>query len=152
MSHFIICIIYRYKHNFPGKLLIECLSIVQQDTSDNLPHYYSSADQFLDTTDYSIELPLYSVPIRATLANNDYEAIPKLDNFKQPHPTNKVQYNYLLPTSNIGIGDMQRSILPLHQTIAKDEPIYKDPGHIKEEIYKWFKQRNICELDKNRVR
>ena len=93
----------------------------------------------------------YSVPIiKATLANSDYEAISKLDNV--PHPPNEVQYSYLSPIRNIYCNDIQSSVLPVGQVLPEDEQLYEDPGHIKEEIYKWLKQRNICELDKITVR
>ena len=43
--------------------------------------------------------------------------------------------------------------LPVGETaLLEDEQIYEDPGHIKEEIYEWFKQRNIFKIDKDSVR
>ena len=90
-------------------------------------------------------------------ANNDYEVPPKLENYKQPHTSglcDDVQYevaNYSLPTI-VGSDTVLNSTSPVGQVLSKDEQIYEDPGHIKEEIYKWFKQRNICKLDKNSIR
>ena len=43
--------------------------------------------------------------------------------------------------------------LPVGETaLPEDEQIYEDPGHIKEEIYEWFKQRNIFKIDKDSIR
>ena len=91
------------------------------------------------------------------IANNDYEIPPKLDNYGPPHLSgllDDVQYeaaDYSLPTS-VGSNTMQSSTLPVDQVLSENEQIYKDPGHIKEEIYEWFKRRNICKLDKNSIR
>ena len=88
--------------------------------------------------------------------NDDYEAIPKLDNYELPPSSgllDNVQYeaaDYSLSTSNNNT--MSSSILPVGEALPEDEKIYEDPGHIKERIYEWFKQRDICKLDKNSVR
>ena len=90
-------------------------------------------------------------------ANNDYEFPPKLDSYKQPHTSglfDDVRYevaDYSLPTI-VGSDSMQSSTSPAGQVLSEDEEVYEDPGHIKEEIYQWFKQRNICKLDKNSIR
>ena len=95
---------------------------------------------------------------RFSIAINDYETPPKLDNYEQPHLGglfDDVRYevaDYPLSTSNsVGSNSMQNSTLPVGQ-VLEDEQIYEDPGHRKEEIYEWFKQRNICKLDKNSIR
>lgn len=96
----------------------------------------------------------YPVTIFGRYANIDYEVPPNLDNCEQPHPSDSsddVEYSYLLPISD-GSNAMQSNTLPLGEAVSDDELTYEDPGHIKEEIYKWFKQRNICKLDKNSVR
>ena len=126
------------------------------------PNYYSSADKFLGANAISSKPLPYSDPIKTAdrFSSNDYEAPPKLDEYEQPHLSNlydDVKYEpveCLLPTSkSSGSSMMQSSTLPLNEaTPPKDEQIYEDPGHIKEEIYEWFKQRNICKLDKNSIR
>ena len=95
---------------------------------------------------------------RFSNAINDYETPPKLDNYEQPHLGSlfdDVKYevaDYPMSTSNsVGSNSMQNSTLPVGQ-VLEDEQIYEDPGHIKEEIYEWFKQRNICKLDTNSIR
>ena len=122
------------------------------------PNYYSSADQFLGANGITPQPYLDPVETIRRFANNDYEAPPKLDNYEQPHPSNifdDVRYelaDYPLPTGVIS-NTLQSSILPADgATLSEDEQIYEDPGHIKEEIYEWFKQRNIFKIDKNSIR
>ena len=117
------------------------------------PNYYSSADQFLGIAPQPYLDPVSTI---GRFANGDYEAPPKLDNYEQPHPIfDDVQYevaDYLLP-NGVGSNTMQSSTLPVGEaTLSEDEQIYEDPGHIKEEIYEWFKQRNICKLNRNSIR
>ena len=124
---------------------------------DNNPSYYLNVDQLFDVNGHTTEQPPVSYPVKATgrYANIDYEDIPKLDNFKQPHLSGScgnVQYSYLLPIINDQSTPAQNGTMSLDQTLPEDEQIYEDPGHIKEEIYQWFKQRNICMLDKSSVR
>ena len=89
---------------------------------------------------------------------DDYEAVPKLDNYKHTHLFDDVQYDiagYSLPmTSNNASTTVQYSTLMavLGETPLEDEQIYKDPGYKIEKIYEWFKQRNVCELGKNSIR
>ena len=86
------------------------------------------------------------------IVNDDYEVIPKLDNYEQPQPLEDVHYevaDYPLSTGSI---ILQGSTLPAGEALPEDEEIYEDPGHVKEEIYQWLKQRNIHNLDKNSVR
>ena len=115
----------------------------------------------MDANGLTIEPTPYLEPVKTVgifpNANNDYEVLPKLDNYEQPH-TSGLFYNaeyeaadYSLPTI-VGSDTMQNSTSPVGQVLSKDEQIYEDPGHITEEIYKWFKQRNICKLDKNIIR
>ena len=131
------------------------MDILQNSVYDNHNYvYYSSADQLLGIN--SITTEPYINPVKTTekFTNDDYEAPPKLDNYEQLHPIDifdDVQYDYPLTISN-SVGSTQGSASPVGQALSEDEQIYKDPGHIKEEIYKWFKQSNICKLDKNSIR
>ena len=134
---------------------------MQNIVYDN-PNYYSSADKFLGANAISSEPLPYLDPIKTAdrFSGNDYEAPPKFDEFEQPHLSDlydDVKYETvecLLPASkSIGSSTMQNNTVSLNEaTLPEDEQIYEDPGHIKEEIYEWFKQRNICKLDKNSVR
>ena len=126
------------------------------------PNYYSSADKFLDANAISTEPLPYLDPIKraSRFSCNDYEAPPQLDEYEQPHLSDlydDIKYEpveYLLPTSkSVGSDTTQSNTLPVSEAILpEDEQIYEDPGHIKEEIYEWFKQRNICKLNKNSIR
>ena len=82
------------------------------------------------------------------LANNDYEAPPTLNNYDEPYLSDSyddIQSDHPIPIKDsIGSNTMQSSTLPVYDTPPEDEQIYEDPGHIKEKIYEWFKQRNIC--------
>ena len=123
----------------------------------DIPSHNSSTNQLLDadaiTTESSYVCPTKTV---GRFTTDDYEeAPPEYDNYSnyvQPDLLDNVQYevaDYPLPTSN----STDSSALPVGEpTLPEDEQIYEDPGHIKEEIYEWFKQRNICMLDKNSVR
>ena len=124
---------------------------------DNNASYYLNVEQLLDVNGQTIEQIPTSDPVKATgrYENIDYEAIPKLDNFKQPQlngPCGSVQYSYLLPINDSQSAPTQNSTMTSGKVILQDEQIYEDPGHIKEEIYEWLKQRNICKLDKHNVR
>ena len=131
-----------------------CYIDFQNIVYDN-PNYYSSADHFLGANNITPQPYLDPVETIRRFANNDYEAPPKLDNYEQPHPSNifdDVRYevaDYPLPTSN---STDSSALLVGEHTLSEDEQIYEDPGHIKEEIYEWFKQRNICMFGKNSVR
>jgi len=88
--------------------------------------------------------------------SSDYEVLPKFEGYDQPGLYKDMQYesvDYSLSTGNTTPNNIVPSnTLPVGEALSKDEKIYEDPGHIKEEIYKWFKQRNICKLDKNIIR
>ena len=83
---------------------------------------------------------------------DDYEVIPKLDNYEQPLLFDDAHYekaDYPLSTEST---ILESSTLPAGEALPQDEKIYEDPGHVKEKIYEGFKQRNICNLDKSTVR
>ena len=124
---------------------------------DNNPSYYLNVHHLLDVNGQAIEQPAVSYPVKITgrYANIDYQAIPKLDNINQPRLSDScsdVKYSYLLPINNSQSTPTQNGTMSLDQTLSEDEQIYEDPGHIKEEIYQWFKQRSIRMLDKSSVR
>ena len=97
----------------------------------------------------------YLDPVK--IISGDYEVAPKLDDYEYPPPRDlfdDVKYavaDYPL-TNNVDSNTTQRSTLPAGEVLPEDEEIYVDPGHVKEEIYEWFKQRNIHKLDKYSVR
>ena len=125
------------------------------------PNFYPSSNQSYGASSNTTEPLPYLDPV-TTLGkynSNDYEAAPELNNYEQPHLSDlfdNIQYevaDYPLPTSNsIGSNPMQNGTLPVGEELPEDEQIYEDPGHIKEEIYEWFKQRNIFKIDKNNIR
>ena len=117
------------------------------------PNYHSSADQ-LHCTNGGPLAYLDPVQTIGRVVNDDYEVIPMLDNYEQPHLFDDVRYevpDYPSPASTGNI-ILESNTLPAGEALPQDEEIYEDPGHIKEEIYEWFKQRNICKLDKSSVR
>ena len=113
-----------------------------QNTVYENPNYYSSVDQFHCANNHNIEPLPYLDPVKTIgrIVNDDYEALPKLDD-------DDVHYEY--PTESF---TMQSSTLSVGEALPEDKQIYEDPGHIKEKIYELFKQRNIRKLDKNSVR
>ena len=122
------------------------------------PNFYPSSEQPHGARGNTTEPIPYLEPVK-TLGkcnNNDYETAPELNNYEQPHLSDlfDMQYevaDYPLP-NGVESNTMQNSTLPVGEALPEDEKIYEDPGHIKEEIYEWFKQRNICKLDRNSVR
>ena len=131
-----------------------------QNTVYDNPNYYSSVDKLHCANGHTTEPLPYLDPLKTIgrVTNEDYEVMPKLDNYEQPQLSgmfNDLQYeavDYLLPTIDNNIYEMSSNTLPAGEELPEDEEIYEDPGHVKEEIYEWFKQRNICKLDKNSVR
>ena len=131
---------------------------MQNIVYDN-PNYYSSADKFHGGN--TEPLP-YLDPIKtiSRFSSNDYEAPPILDEYEKPHLSDLVDnikyeaIEYLIPTSkSAGNNTIQSGTLPVSEaTLPEDDQIYEDPGYVKDEIYEWLKQRNICKLDKNSIR
>ena len=119
------------------------------------PYYASSKNEFLGVSSHTNEPMPYLDPVTTIgrMNNKDYEAPPKLDHYEQPHMFDDMHYEAVdYPTTTTGSIILQSSTLPAEEALPVDEEIYEDPGHIKEEIYEWFKQRNICKLDKSSVR
>ena len=115
-------------------------------------NYYSSADQFLGANGHTTEPLPYLDPVKTIgrVANDDYEVLPKLDNYEQLHLFNDVHYD--VPDDSLPTNITHSGTLPASEAIPEDDKTYEDPGHIKEKIYELFKQRNIHKLDKNSVR
>ena len=129
--------------------------VLLQDAVYDNPNYYSSSNQLLGVSNNANEPMPYLDPVTTIgrIANDDYEVPPILDNYEQPHMFDDMHYevaDYPIPTTESII--LQSNTLPAEESLPVDEEIYEDPGHIKEEIYEWFKQRNICKLDKSSVR
>ena len=125
-----------------------------QNTVYDSPNYYSSADQLHCTNGHTTEPLSYLDPVKTIrkAVNDDYEVMPQLDNYEQPLLFDDTHYevaDYPVSTKST---ILESSTLPAGETLPQDEEIYEDPGHVKEEIYEWFKQRNICNFHKNSVR
>ena len=125
-----------------------------QNTVYDNPNYHLSADQLHCTNGHTTEPLAYLDPVKTIrkAVNDDYEVMPQLDNYEQPLLFNDTHYevaDYPLSTEST---ILESSTLPAGEALPQDEEIYEDPGHVKEEIYEWFKQRNICNLNKNSVR
>ena len=117
--------------------------------------YYSSADQLHCANGHSIEPLPYLDPVKTIgrIVNDDYEVIPKLDDYEKLHQFNDVHYDVPddpLPTA--GSNTIYSISLPAGEMLPEDDKTYEDPGHIKEKIYELFKQRNIHKLDKSSIR
>ena len=99
----------------------------------------------------------YLDPVK--IIQGDYEVSPELKNYKYPPPKDMfddVKYaviGYPLATTDINQNiSMQTSTSPAGEETLEYEDIFKDPGHIKEEIYKSLKQKNINRIYKNTIR
>ena len=120
-----------------------------------IPNHSSSTDQLLDANVINTEPYLCPINTIEIFATDDYEAPPDLNSYYvQPDNVQCEGVDYLLPTANsVTSNTMQSSTLSAGQaTLPEDERLYEDPGHIKEEICEWFKQRNVYMLDKNSIR
>ena len=86
----------------------------------------------------------------ATMKRDDYEVVPSLDNYEQPH-INESHYEVapFLPPDNDNDGN---GALHVGGTLPEDEEVYVDPGHEKEKIYEWLEQKRICKLNKMFIR
>jgi len=90
----------------------------------------------------------YLEPV-TTMKRDDYEVVPTLDNYERPH-IDETHYEvspYLSHDHNVGKGTLLAG-----EILPEDEEVYVDPGHEKEEIYKWLEQRQIHKLDKKFIR
>ena len=146
-----------YVYVYMAIYLWYCIELLQNIVYDN-PNYYSSADQLLSVNNIATEPMPYLDPVETIrkFPDNDYETPPNLDHHVKPVDLfDDVQYevaDYPLPTGAGSNNTMQNGTLPVGEALPEDEQIYEDPGHIKEEIYQWFKQRNICKLHKGSIR
>ena len=122
-------------------------------------NYYPSEDQSHNTNAHSTNPMPYLDPVK--IIGGDYEVSPVLQNYKHPLPKDMfddVKYavtGYPLFTTNYNINQsntLQTSTSPAEEEGFEDEDIYKDPGHIKGEIYELLKQKNINKIYKDSIR
>ena len=86
---------------------------------------------------------------------NDYEVYSTMDVYEQPqngdlYTSAHIPDHYETadsPASNINDNEAH-----LDEEVSNNEPIYEDPGHIKENIYEWLEQRGILKLDTKIIR
>ena len=115
-------------------------------------NYYQNTNQSHDANGHTIEPMPYLDPVK--IISGDYEVPPKLNNYEYPPPRglfDGVKYEVAdnpLPTSYT----TQTDEMLEGEALPEDEQVYVDPGHIKEEIYEWLKQRNIHKLNRSSVR
>ena len=97
----------------------------------------------------------YLDPTKVESSANDYEVYSTMDVYESPQ--NGVLYTSAhtpdyyetadSPASNANCNEVH-----LDEEVSNNEPIYEDPGHIKENIYEWLEQRGILKLDAKIVR
>ena len=109
------------------------------------PTYYSSAD----------EPVAYLDPVKAKSSAEDYETYTMMNVYEQPHngdlyATAHIPDHY--ETSDSPANNINDNEVHLNEELTNSEPIYEDPGHIKENIYEWLEQREILKLDTKIVR
>ena len=86
---------------------------------------------------------------------NDYEVYSTMDVYESPQ--NGVLYTSAHTPDHYETADSPASNangneVHLDEEVSNNEPIYEDPGHIKENIYEWLEQRGILKLDTKIVR
>ena len=124
--------------------------------SHDNPSYYSSADICDGNHTLNSANPVaYLNPMKAESTANDYEVYETLNVYEQPeesqlYSSKRFSNNYeMADSSTLSVED---STLPLGKELSSDEPIYEDPGHIKESIYEWLEQKGLSKVDKRNVR
>lgn len=94
----------------------------------------------------------YLDPTKAKSSENDYEEYQMENMYEQPQNSGLDTSTHLpnpyetADNSNGGVEDNT-----LH-SMGDDEPIYEDPGHVKESIYEWLEQKGLNKLDKRTIR
>ena len=90
---------------------------------------------------------LEPVTVTRTFVRNDYEPPPVIaPNSYDMHLPNHYE---TIDTTSVRFTNKSYQ---LNGVLPDDESIYEDPGHVKENIYVWFKRKNICKLKKNHIR
>ena len=118
-------------------------------------NYYSSADAIVGNHVMTNQVQVaYLNPMKAESTADDYVVYHTLEECEQPQ-TNKLYYNvsnsFEMADSSISSVD-DNYTLPLGEGLSNNEPIYKDPGHRKESIYKWLEQNGLSKVDKRNIR
>ena len=80
--------------------------------------------------------------------SNDYEM---LNVYEQPQK-NELCTPPHIPNLYETAAESSTSIEDDTTYLSANEPIYEDPGHVKESIYEWFEQKRIFKLDKRTLR
>ena len=118
--------------------------------------YYSSADVKHNKQSVAHHEPApYLDPVKVKSSVDDYEVYTMTDLYEQPHngdpyTTTHIPDHYEIADSFANsINDTE---VHLDEEHSNNEPIYEDPGHIKENIYEWLEQRGILKLDTKIVR
>ena len=120
------------------------------------PAYYSSAD--LTNGNHTVtngDPVAYLNPKKAKSSANDYEEYHMANMYEQPQkcelhtPAHLPNPYEMAESSTISIED---NTPHFGKELSDGEPIYEDPGHVKESIYEWLEQKGIFKLDKRTIR
>ena len=116
------------------------------------PTYCSSADVKHNKQAAAHHEPAaYLDPVKSSA--DDYETYTMMNVYEQPH--NGDLYTTAHIPNHYETADSPASNdneVHLNEELTNSEPIYEDPGHIKENIYEWLEQRGILKLDTKIVR
>ena len=120
----------------------------------NNPTYYSSADVKHNQAATHHEPVPYLDPMKAESSADDYEVYTMMNVYEQPqngdlYTSAHIPDHYETADTLDSNNDNE---VYLDDKLSNNEPIYEDPGHIKENIYEWLEQRGILKLDTKIVR
>ena len=119
------------------------------------PTYYSSADVKHNNQAIAHHEPLpYLDPMKVESSADDYEVYTMMNVYEQPqngdlYTSAHIPDHYKTADTLDSSNDNE---VHLDDKLSNNEPIYEDPGHIKENIYEWLEQRGILKLDTKIVR
>ena len=119
------------------------------------PTYYSSADvKHNQAAAYHEPVP-YLDPMKVESSADDYEVYTMMNVYEQPQNGDLYTSGHIpdhYETADFSASNINDYEVHLDEGLSNSEPIYEDPGHIKENIYEWLEQRGILKLDTKIVR
>ena len=119
------------------------------------PTYYSSADvKHNQAAAYHEPVP-YLDPMKVESSADDYEVYTMMNVYEQPQNGDLYTSAHIpdhYETADCSASNINDYEVHLDEELSNSEPIYEDPGHIKENIYEWLEQRGILKLDTKIVR
>ena len=103
------------------------------------PTYYSSADVKHNNQAAAHHKPMpYLNPVKDESSADDYEVYTMMDVYEQPHNGDVYSAPHIpdhYETADSFANSINDTEVHLDEEHSNNEPIYEDPGHIKENIY-----------------